>query len=133
MAKFMEEGNHLSVTQQGWLVGSWLIEICHHSSGWQLNLSIDLSPLLQWECGGMAVFVVSREQIKIELPHNLVCGLVLHLEGLDLLVPSRGAWHRSEFEAKEILVYSECLSDNVLHGEILSNLFCLNLIVLLDE
>jgi len=66
MAELMEEGNHIVMREECWLVGGRLREVAHASSdrdlscfriGWvQLTAT-----LLQSEASGVTVFTFSRE------------------------------------------------------------------------
>ena len=68
MTKFVEEGHHFLVLEQGWL-SLVLHEVSHHGSSWWCNHPIDDAPLDQWESCCMIIFIWSWEQIKIEVSH----------------------------------------------------------------
>ena len=57
------------------------------SSSWQMNLAVNLGSHLKRECSSMTIFVLSWEEIKIELSKNLSRSFISDLIGLNILVP----------------------------------------------
>jgi len=76
MAELMEEGHHIGVGQERWHALGRLREVAHTGSNGHLSsvrvLGVKVTAaLLKGETSSVTVFALAREQVKVEVAHEL--------------------------------------------------------------
>ena len=129
MAELMEEGLHFIVGQERRLVQGRLGEITDQRRQWLGDAAVRPDLVLrQTPLCRMAVFIVARMKVEVEVAQPLArCGVV-HLEEAHIIVPKRPARiarrgrHFLVLQAVQQLRDAEQPFDHALQGEVLADL-----------
>jgi hypothetical protein len=119
MSKLMEEGHHILMRQEGWLLSGWFIKACDHYNDWLMDLSTEIGSLDQLGDRCVPHLVVSRIQVKIEVTHHPPCSMVFSLVQFDILMPCLSSLQPCKLEPKKFLVNVHGFLGYLLHREVL--------------